>query len=231
MQISKQIINNPEMRSHLSEAFSSLRSRLTSSKLKTILLVSVISFTSLLVRQTLQVQHSCNPMIHWSGELPAECQVAVNTNSDSFDDFSYPRQQELKTPKQQPKIAPSSTSRNTVKSQPDKFINSPKATEPKIAQNITQSEPESQSGSIGQFVDEHSNDIVGVIAGVAGGVGAVAAGTATAALLPLIALIKLSVKDFNTKQPFSKILASASNRENSLFYGEKTVREKVPSSI
>lgn len=181
MQNYQQVTENLEMRSRLYERFDLLRSRLTTSKFKTILLVSLIGFTSLLVRQTLQVQHSCNPMIHWSGELPAECQVAVNNNSDSFDDFSYPRQQELKTPKQQPKIAPSSTSRNTVKSQPDKFINSPKATEPKIAQNIIQSKPESQSGSVGQFVDEHSNDIVGVIAGVAGGVGAVAAGTATAA--------------------------------------------------
>ena len=96
MQNYQQVIENLEMRSRLYEKFNSMRSRLTTSKPKTILLVSLISFTSLLVRQTLQVQHSCNPMIHWSGELPAECQVAVNTNSDSFDDFSYPRQQELK---------------------------------------------------------------------------------------------------------------------------------------
>lgn len=85
MQFDQEIINNPEMpasedivplwykRSRLYEKFNLMQSRLTISKIKTILLVSLISFTSLLVRQTLQVQHSCNPMIHWSGELPVEC--------------------------------------------------------------------------------------------------------------------------------------------------------------
>lgn len=181
MQFSQEIIDNLKMRSRFNEVFNSLRSHLTTSKLKTILLVSLISFTSLLVRQTLQVQHSCNPMIHWSGELSAECQVSVKTGFDSFDDYSSPRQQESETRKQQLIVTQPSTSQNTVKSQPDKVTNSSKAAEPEIAQVITQSEPESQSNSVGQFVDEHSNDIVGVIAGVAGGVGVVAAGTATAA--------------------------------------------------
>ena len=158
MQITKEIINNPEMRSHLSEAFSSLRSRLTSSKLKTILLVSVISFTSLLVRQTLQVQHSCNPMIHWSGELPAECQVAVNTNSDSFDDFSYPRRQELKSPKHKQNIA------QEAKKSELKYIDS---------------ESKAQSNRVSRLVDEHPNDVVGGIVGVAGGLATVAAAGAT----------------------------------------------------
>ena len=102
-------------------------------------------------------------MIHWSGELPAECQVAVNTNSDSFDDFSYPRQQELETPKQ-PNIAQPSISQNTVKSQPDKVATIPQAIEPKITQDITQPKSEDRSNSVGEFVNEHSNDIVGGIA-------------------------------------------------------------------
>ena len=180
MQTTKQLITNLEVGLLYSKAVIYWRSHLTMSKLKTILLVSLISFTSLLIRQTLQVQHSCNPMIHWSGELPAECQVAVNTNSDSFDDFSYPRQQELKTPKQ-PNIAQPSISKNTVKSQPDKVATIPQAIELKTTQDISQSKSENRSNSVGEFVNEHSNDIVGGIAGIAGGVASVAAASATAA--------------------------------------------------
>ncbi len=104
MQFAKEIINNSEMRSRLYEKFNSLRSKamreglslLTTTKLKTILLVSLVSFTSLLVRQTIHIQHSCNPMIHWSGNLPAECQVAVSNSFDSFDEFSSTRTQTSK---------------------------------------------------------------------------------------------------------------------------------------
>ena len=83
MQITKEIINSSE-----------IRLSLTISKLKTILLVCLISFTSLLVRQTLQIQHSCNPMIHWSGELPTECQIATidNLNPSDRDELSLPKQ-------------------------------------------------------------------------------------------------------------------------------------------
>ena len=100
MQNYQQVIENLEIQSRLYENFNLMRSRLTTSKLKTIVLVSLISFTSLLVRQTLQVQHSCNPMIHWSGELPAECQVVVENGLDNFNDFSSPTKPESETPKQ-----------------------------------------------------------------------------------------------------------------------------------
>ena len=96
MQTIKETLNNSEMQSRYLETISSWKSQLTMSKLKTILLVCLIGFTSLLVRQTLQVQHSCNPMIHWSGELPSECMVAVENDFDSFDDFSSARTQILK---------------------------------------------------------------------------------------------------------------------------------------
>ncbi len=43
------------------------------SHFKAILLVCLLTWTVLLVTTTLQVQHSCNPMIHWSGDLPKEC--------------------------------------------------------------------------------------------------------------------------------------------------------------
>ena len=197
MQNYQQVIKNSEMRLRLSEKFNLLRSRLTASKLKTILLVSLISFTSLLVRQTLQVQHSCDPMIHWSGELPADCKVAVKANFENYDNFSSLKKQELKTPKQQPQIAQHlnstshkktdvsraqpSISQNTVKSQSDKITTSPKTIEPEVDREASQSELEDRSNSVGQFVNEHSNDIVGGIAGVAGGVASVAAASATAA--------------------------------------------------
>ena len=197
MQNYQQVTKNSEMRSRLPEKLDLLRSRLTTSKLKTILLVSLISFTSLLVRQTLQIQHSCNPMIHWSGELPAECKVAVKADFENYDDFSSQTKQELKTPKQQPQIAQHldsisqkkldvsyaqpSISQNTIKSQPEKVTTSSKTTELEIIQDNSQSELEDRSNSVGQFVNEHSNDIVGGIAGVAGGVASVAAASATAA--------------------------------------------------
>ena len=208
MQFDREIINNPEMppsedkRSRLYEKFNSMRSeamplglsRLTTSKLKTILLVFLISFTSLLVRQTLQIQHSCNPMIHWSGDLPAECQVTAKNDSDSFDkfsstrtqtsmnefdnsnEFSSPTKQEFETPKQQPSIA-----QNAVKPQVNEIINSTKTTEPETTQDIPQPELEDRYNSIGHFVEEHSNDIVGVVAGAASAAATVAAASATAA--------------------------------------------------
>lgn len=183
----QQVTQNSEMRSRLYEKLDSLRSRLTASKLKTILLVSLISFTSLLVRQTLQVQHSCNPMIHWSGELPAECQMPASTSFDNFDDFSFPTQSELKTLEQQPQITQQrdrtqpAISLNTVEPQLEEIIDIPQATEPEITQDISPLEPEDEYNSVGQFVEEHSNDIVGAVAGVAGGVASVAAASATAA--------------------------------------------------
>ncbi|MGL5793843.1 MAG: hypothetical protein ACRC06_05430, partial [Waterburya sp.] len=56
-----------------------------------------------------------------------------------------------------------------------------KITKPEISQNIAQSEPTNQFNSVGQFVNKHSDDIVGVTAGIAGGVATVAAAGATAA--------------------------------------------------
>lgn len=139
------------------------------SKFKIILLVCLISFTSLLVRQTLQIQHSCQPMLH-SGTLSAECQVAAQDNSNS-----HTKTEEINTPKQPIKIA-----QNTHKFEPKNDVYSSKVPEPKISKNI-ESESKNQSNSVGQFVNEHSDDIVGGVAGIAGGVGIMAAASATAA--------------------------------------------------
>ncbi|MEL6439806.1 MAG: hypothetical protein AAFQ80_11195 [Cyanobacteria bacterium J06621_8] len=80
----------------LAAKFSSpaMRSPLSTSQIKTILLICLVSFTTLLIRQTLEIQHSCQPMIHWSGELSAECQIAVN--NDNFNILTTPIQPKLK---------------------------------------------------------------------------------------------------------------------------------------
>ena len=69
MQITKQIINNLKMRSRLPEIFNSLRSQLITFKLKTILLICLISFTSLLVRQTLQDAITLSPFYHYKESI------------------------------------------------------------------------------------------------------------------------------------------------------------------
>ena len=87
------------------------------SKFKTILTVCLIIFTSLLVTKTLQIQHSCNPMIHWSGEFPVKCQIA---NKDNFD-----------SPNQEISPLPKQTNNK------QKTDNSPQKEQPKIAQNFS----------------------------------------------------------------------------------------------
>lgn len=53
-------------------------------RFQTILIVCFLLWTPLLVIETLQIQHSCYPMIHWSGTLPVECQPkALQLNSSS----------------------------------------------------------------------------------------------------------------------------------------------------
>lgn len=182
MQITKEIINNPERRSHL-----------TTSKLKTILLVSLISFTTLLVRQTLQLQHSCNPMINYSGKLPAECQIAAKTSLNNFDNLSYPEKEELKTPKQEIKLPIPEPFVNTDDSQLNKVTNIPQVTKPKIADKISQSEPKDRSNPVGEFVDKHSDDIVGAVAGVAGGVAIAAAGATAAFSIPVAGAVLIGL--------------------------------------
>ncbi len=160
------ITNRSEKRSPYFEAFATLLSKFTMFKFKTILSVCLTIFTLLLVTKTLQIQHSCNPMIHRSGELPAQCQVAT-------------KDEELNT------IKSSQVTQNNNNFQANKI------TKPEISQNITQSESTNQSNSVGQLVNQDFEDIdivgiiaetaiVGVTAGIAGGVATVAAGGATA---------------------------------------------------
>ncbi|MEH1828557.1 MAG: hypothetical protein V7L22_25005 [Nostoc sp.] len=65
--------------------FPSLIDRWLRYKFQTILVLCFLLWTLLLVIETLQIQHSCHPMIHWSGTLPAECQPKLlQFNSSSF---------------------------------------------------------------------------------------------------------------------------------------------------
>ena len=137
------------------------------SKLKTILLVCLIGFTSLLVRQTLKIQHSCHPMLH-SGTLPTECQIAAKDN------FNSHTQKELKTSEQ-----PIQIPQNISKPKPHNVTYNSKVTEPEISENV-ESASKPQSNRVGQFVNEHSDDILGGVAGIAGGAAIVAAAGATA---------------------------------------------------
>ncbi|MEH2056680.1 MAG: hypothetical protein V7K97_11110 [Nostoc sp.] len=66
-----------------------------------ILLVCLLTWTPLLAITTLQVQHSCNPMIHWSGEFPAECKQIATESKSSIN-------QQNKTTKVKPDSKPKS---------------------------------------------------------------------------------------------------------------------------
>lgn len=136
------------------------------SKFNSILAVCVITFTSFLVTKTLQIQHSCNPMLH-SGTLPVQCQVAANNLNSKSEKSSLQKQTNSKPSinnlqqVEQPKISNSEISPNNIESQPE------------------QSNPVTKLVNI---VNEHPDDIIGGVAGVAGGIATVAAAGATAAL-------------------------------------------------
>ena len=131
------------------------------SKFRSIIAVCVIIFTSVLVTKTLQIQHSCAPMIHWSGEFPAECQIATKDNFNSREREKSPQ--------------------NISKPQPNNIARDSQASTSERSKNNTDSESTNQSNPVIKFVNEHTDDIVGGVAGIAGGVGTVAAASATAA--------------------------------------------------
>lgn len=79
--------------------FPSLIDRWLRYKFQTILVVCFLLWTPLLVIETLQIQHSCHPMIHWSGTLPAECQpkaLPFNSSSSKKPETRRDRPQEQK---------------------------------------------------------------------------------------------------------------------------------------
>ena len=166
------------------------------SKFSSIIAVCVITFTSFLVTKTLQIQHSCNPMLH-SGTLPIQCQVAANNFNSKSEKSSLQKPTNSKPSTnnlqqvEQPKIAQKidgdlhkqpfhdrSYRNNTITPSDSQISN------PEISPNNIESQPE-QSNPVTKLVNivnEHPDDIIGGVAGVAGGIATVAAAGATAAL-------------------------------------------------
>lgn len=153
-------------------------------KFQTIFAVCLIAFTSLLVTKTLQIQHSCQPMIY-SGILPVECQeVATKDVSNTRDrEKSYLENQTDNKPKsdnsaieEQPHIT-----QNISQPEPNNISSNSQVYNSEISLKNDNPKSETQSNPITKFVNEHPDDIVGGVAGIAGGIATVAAAGATAA--------------------------------------------------
>ncbi|MEG3837906.1 hypothetical protein QUA46_28255 [Microcoleus sp. MON2_D6] len=54
-----------------------------SHRFQAILLICFLLWTPLLIAETLQVQNSCDPMIHWSKELIPKCQPIITDIDDN----------------------------------------------------------------------------------------------------------------------------------------------------
>jgi hypothetical protein len=171
MQINRQIISNFQQRSRYFQGFGMLDSNITMSKFSLILAVCMITFTSLLFTKTLEIQHSCKPMIHY-GTLPTECQLAATNNFKDFDDFRYPIQQELKTLKQ-----PSQIAQNTSKPELNNIARNSKVSNSEISSSNIKSQSKTQSNSISMAQIVKNNVVkIGVGAGLITGAFVVIAG-------------------------------------------------------
>lgn len=164
MEFIKEINNKTQLRYYYNELLVSLRSHSTMSKFKSIFLVFSSVFTTLLISQTLEIQHSCQPMFH-SGTLPAKCLIVTQADSNSSN------KKILNLPKE--------ISQNAQK---HKIDNTSEDSEVKISKTPIPSVIKNQANSAGQFVNEHSDDIVGGVAGIAVGAATLAAAGATAAM-------------------------------------------------
>jgi hypothetical protein len=151
------------------------------SKFSSIIAVCVITFTSFLVTKTLQIQHSCNPMLH-SGTLPIQCQVAANNFNSKSEKSSLQKPTNSKPSTnnlqqvEQPKIA--------QKIGKERSPSDSQISNPEISPNNIESQPEQSNPvtKLVKIVNEHPDDVIGGVAGVAGGIATVAAAGATAAL-------------------------------------------------
>lgn len=135
-------------------------------RFQTILVVCFLVWTPFLVAKTLQVQHSCHPMIHGSSPLPAECQPKVSqTNSSSskkperLRDRS-PEQKQIADSDHSPSPTPSPTPKLQIS---DNFPPPQKTKKPNAIEEVIKT------------AKDHPDITGGVIAiGVAGTVAAVA---------------------------------------------------------
>ncbi len=154
--------------------FPSLIDRWLRYQFQTILVVCFLLWTPLLVIETLQIQHSCHPMIHWSGTLPAECQpkaLQPNPNPKKLEtrrDRSQEQKQIAKSDRSaSPK--PSSTPQRQIPS-----ISPPsQSPETEDVLKIAKEHPDITGGVIGIGVASLVAVIGGVPLAVAVGIGAV----------------------------------------------------------
>ncbi len=155
--------------------FPSLIERSLRFRFQTIVVVCFLLWTPLLVIQTLQVQHSCHPMINWSGTLRAECQPkALQPNSklskkpETQRDRSQEQKQIAKSDHRSPSPKPSFTPQlHTPSISPP-----PKLPEREDVLKIVKEHPDITGGVIGIGVASLVAVIGGVPLAVAVGIGA-----------------------------------------------------------
>ncbi|MBD2018557.1 hypothetical protein H6F96_31965 [Microcoleus sp. FACHB-53] len=159
-------------------------------RFQTILVVCFLLWTPFLVAKTLQVQHSCHPMIHGSSPLPAECQPKVSqTNSSSS---KKPERLRDRSPEQiaqhdrSPSSKPSSTSQE--KNQIARSDRTPSPTpSPTPQPQISDESPPPQQTEKPKAIEEAIKtakdhpDITGGVIGIG-----IAVGVAAVASAPLI---------------------------------------------
>ncbi|WP_414513580.1 hypothetical protein [Nostoc sp. PCC 9305] len=155
--------------------FPSLIDRWLRYQFQTILVVCFLLWTALLVIETLQIQHSCHPMIHWSGTLPAECQpklLQFNSSSSKKPETRRDRSQEQKQiakSDRSPSPKPSSTPQRQIPS----ISPPPQSPEREDVLKIAKEHPDITGGVIGIGVASLMAVIGGVPLAVAVGIGAV----------------------------------------------------------
>ncbi|AVH66751.1 hypothetical protein CDG77_03995 [Nostoc sp. 'Peltigera membranacea cyanobiont' 213] len=106
-----------------------------------ILLVFLLIWTPLLANTTLQVQHSCDPMIHWSGEFPAECKQIATESKSSIN-------QQNKTTKIKPDSKPKSEVYKPLNIITE-HRNNPKLEEERAILEAIKEQPDLTAGAIG----------------------------------------------------------------------------------
>ncbi|MDY7021634.1 MAG: hypothetical protein SWJ54_09760 [Cyanobacteriota bacterium] len=145
-------------------------------RFSTILLACLILWTPLLTWETIEVQHSCHPLVNWSNQLAKECTASIDNKT---------------TKDRGNKNTGSTTSKKAPHSPP--IINKPQIQKtekpsnptPKQTKNKPQpvNQPEQEKKSPGQQVKEHP-DLAGATAGIAaaGAVAAIASAPAAVAV-------------------------------------------------
>ncbi len=144
------------------------------SKFTAILATFLITFTALLITKTLQIQHSCSPMIDWGGKISAKCQVATK---DQFNEHKS-------------KIIPPPNNSKTTQKYHDTNLKIEQEFDEDILVNEIEDNIKKEPNQIIKFVQEHKEDEIGI---VGGGIAAVTATAIASAPITGAVLIGLGV--------------------------------------